>query len=740
MSNLLKYHLVRFTICLLILLFAEMTVSFAKTDPQMRQRVWNRIEKVLNRYQGYSFNRAVKIGDPAKFRAALNLADIEISMVKLMKGGGSQGKAVPPGKYTRAKLLIMRDPLDVYPDTHSVKDFDFTMYHETIHLVEYMNGDKDGSEDWNERHAEYFEGLLYRLDELKKIEDKSRNSGISNETLIQNWERFKQKFKKGQAGINRTYPHPPDLTMFERWSGTRIELSDIEKHYRSGAGGPRMKKVIEASVIQSITISQAIVTLLPRKINDKETRYKVVTKFNILTGSSTKKWAGTVNWFASLQFKDKKTNKFIYINPKSGSFKNRTAGYNDGTFIFHISDKTPENTYNFQLRLDVQGHKATIWKTIALKYPPVKFSISGPKQVEDGDTCKAKVNITSGVPPFKWEWSGGGANGKGSGTAFDMVVKKALQPSITYNVKVWDKIRSTNPKKGPFVDTYTVKVKKKAPDLKISIKYPTESAVGRVIDIIPTVTGGKGKYRYQWTVISGRIVTKKNVKGELRSPGNKKIYLNVYDDGRYKKTPKTTSITIKVYPKLEGRILAPKEAKDGEQVTVKAILNGGKKPYKLQWTNSIGRILTKETLRGTVRGKPGEEKQIKLRVEDSLTPPQVIEISAVIKVKQDNSISGTWEWKAKCGASTFTGSFAIGALSKDKGFSGSFSGTHSGTITTGKLSGNQVTFIRKFGDRTQRWTGTLIGTKINGTLTDVKHSSIKLPTSCRFVAIHRGSK
>ena len=85
MSNLLRYHLVRLSICLLILLIADITVSFAKTDPQLRQRVWKRIEKVLNRYQGYSFNRTIKIGDPAKFRAALKSADIEISMAKLMQ-------------------------------------------------------------------------------------------------------------------------------------------------------------------------------------------------------------------------------------------------------------------------------------------------------------------------------------------------------------------------------------------------------------------------------------------------------------------------------------------------------------------------------------------------------------------------------------------------------------------------------------------------------------------------------
>ena len=675
-------------------------------DPKMVIHLMNSIDKILNRYQGYSFNRVLSLGNPTIFRDTLSSSKYKITMSTLKKKK-AQARAVEPNT-----LELMYDPIDVPP--YLEEEFNITVWHETIHLIEYKNGDSFGDTNWNERHAEYFEYLVKNvLDKLKDIEDRANNPKIPDDSLIQQWRLIVRTLKAG-IPYNKSYPHPPDPAMFERWSGVKIKFSDIEKHYTSGAGGSRMKKIIESTFITGISINQIRVKVLPRNISDNETRFKVTCSFTILAEPGHMNWRGTVGRFLRIQLPKSKSKKPKIIKDASGSLPNCSPGLNDADFLFSLPDKTPENTYDMMLRLNVHGHADIKKKKITLKYPPVKFNVSGPKEVEDGDICEAKVKITSGVPPFKWEWSGGGASGKGSATAFDMVVNKAPTPSITYNVKVWDKIRSASPQKGPVVQTFTVKVKKKRPDLKIGIKYPKESAVGRVIDIITTVTEGTGKYRYEWINLSGNVVAKKDLKGMLRIPGNKTLKLSVWDDGRYKTTPKITFITIKAYPKLEGRILAPKEALSGDQVTIKAELKGGKKPYKYLWTNPVGRNLNKESLKGTVRGKPGEEKRIKLRVEDSLTPPQVLNLEAAIKLSSPLVFPGSpyyllgnvlkltelgfhGTFKRRGSSSTWIGSWA-GGCQKSK-----FTlriGKIPSTNAAVKVRNMKVAFLRQDGNKT----------------------------------------
>jgi len=99
--------------------------------------------------------------------------------------------------------------------------------------------------------------------------------------------------------------------------------------------------------------------------------------------------------------------------------------------------------------------------------------------------------------------------------------------------------------------------------------------------------------------------------------------------------------------------------------------------------------------------------------------------------------SGGWSWQADCRGTIYTGSFSISKVTKDGKFSGSFGGSHRGTIQ-GQVTGQSgFTFTRTFGYRKQTWQGSVARNRIRGTLSDLDHSNMELPTNCSFTATRR---
>ena len=392
-------------IFLSLLVFTYEKAAFSQSGPGLANRVTNSVNKILNRYQGYSFNRVISLGDSAKFRDAIYAAKIKINKAALTEKK-LFGRAIPPNT-----LELQMDPK--FLKAKQEETFNITVWHETIHLLEFKNNDTEGDKFWNERHAEYLEGVAKNvLDPLRDFEDDARRPGISDETLKGHWNQIKRHFKNG-PGHNQKYPHPPDPALLEKWTGCRVKMSEIENLYRSGAAGSRLKRIIDAVEIVDISIKDAIVTPLVRKVTDTEFRFKVDIKFTILTDSPTQKWAGSVNWFGRLELYDKKNRERKFFNDGSGKITGCTQGYQEASFIFRVPDVVAEKQYEFFIRIDVQGLSDKIYKSIVIKYPQVDFKIRGPRTVSESDDCTAKVTITDGVAPFWWEWSCGKARRSG---------------------------------------------------------------------------------------------------------------------------------------------------------------------------------------------------------------------------------------------------------------------------------------------------------------------------------------
>lgn len=178
------------------------------------------------------------------------------------------------------------------------------------------------------------------------------------------------------------------------------------------------------------------------------------------------------------------------------------------------------------------------------------------------------------------------------------------------------------------------KTKKEAEfkDIDITIDYPKEIEVGKEFRIDARCTGGTGKLAYKWTISGGGTSSSPSILAMVHLPTVESFTFQVWDDGRYSKTPKKMEIAVKAYAKLTGSITGPEEVEIGKTVTLKANISGGKAPIIYQWTLHGGKRTTGESFTDVIKGVAGEIKTLTLLVQDSLNPPQSLVIHKCMKV------------------------------------------------------------------------------------------------------------
>lgn len=194
-------------------------------------------------------------------------------------------------------------------------------------------------------------------------------------------------------------------------------------------------------------------------------------------------------------------------------------------------------------------------------------------------------------------------------------------------------------------------------DMVVSINGPTETAVGRQIMFTPDVSGATGKLTYEWVAFGKKFRQYRlsaHFTKPITEPKNITISLKVWDQGRYQAKPKEATKTITVYSKLKGGIQGPLVGEPNERLNFRAVPYGGKPRYTCLWTKLSGPVVHGETLKETLTGMPGQRVVIRLRVTDSLLPPQELYLTKEVTVKasalapptpaQAPNISGNWRY------------------------------------------------------------------------------------------------
>ncbi len=115
--------------------------------------------------------------------------------------------------------------------------------------------------------------------------------------------------------------------------------------------------------------------------------------------------------------------------------------------------------------------------------------------------------------------------------------------------------------------------------------------------------------------------------------------------------------------------------------------------------------------------------------EESEIRPPVRKKTATAASHSVRSIAGRWRWKASCTNGPGGGIFYLRETSPSE-FAGEFGNSNywdRGTIASGKLQGNRVTFVSHYATN-RTWTATLSGSQMRGSFTgsgDCKFSAAK---------------
>lgn len=620
---------------LLLALVAALAPARA-ADDAVAQGILARIRAgVLDRFGGTHFSRVVSLGDPGRFGAALRWAEIRIDPAECARRN-VQGRVVPTR--SGATLLLRYDPARVPEDQEDA--YCTTAWHETMHLIEMQHDDPDRGPDWEDRHTYYMEAMLRDvLGPLRTLEERAADPSVPMSDLRGRWNSIKRAFERGSGSASHAVP--ADLVEFERWSGCRVVLSDVEHLYRSGACGARLKELFEGATLAALTISRLAAAPLPRSPSDGATVFQVDTAFTVAGEDPSIPWQGEATYVGEAKGPGKQ-----YVQSR-GSFGPRSLGFQDGSYTFTVPDSAGEGDVRVSCRVQAEGIYDSQAVTVPVRWPALGMDLSGPASVTEGEPCTVSGNVTSGAGPFAWEWAADGQKGTASGLAATMTVAKARPPSLTFTVRLWDRHRVGDPKALPLVRTLTVPVNPKAPppppppsgpEMQVHVSAPHETAVGRRVHLSATATGGKGVKTFEWTSHVGQVLQKPDIDGHISTPGRHTFTVRVWDQGRYAVQPKVVAVEIEVFPELKGSILGPAEAADGERVALGQDVSGGKGPLTFLWTGSTGDTSAKESIEGVVRGRPGEEKVIRLQVKDRLTPPQVLDLVHRIRVKDQGRI------------------------------------------------------------------------------------------------------
>lgn len=216
------------------------TISLEPVEDLSHEAAKDMVGSFINQYKGNKFNDVISLGDQGVFINRMN--DIAVVIDPSEVSSGSKATYHPAGTF-EGYIAVRTDPKLSKGDI----DFQETLWHETIHAIEDVNGDigYTDSVDYAERNVEFMSQVINQgLNTLRVAE---------GDIESQNWINAKEKwdvFKSIHDGSSKFTPdsvkaYPPDYDLLKKWFGFNISPDKILAHYASGAAGEDFKVFAE---------------------------------------------------------------------------------------------------------------------------------------------------------------------------------------------------------------------------------------------------------------------------------------------------------------------------------------------------------------------------------------------------------------------------------------------------------------------------------------------------------------
>ncbi|CDK30306.1 immunoglobulin domain-containing protein [Candidatus Babela massiliensis] len=239
-----------------------------------------------------------------------------------------------------------------------------------------------------------------------------------------------------------------------------------------------------------------------------------------------------------------------------------------------ISNITSSNAGIYQVTVtDSNGCQGTATTTIVVD--TINVNITGSSTVCLGSTINLSSNVTTGVAPYAYQWTG--PNGFTS-TSASITISNAQQVnSGLYQVTVTD----SNGCQGVASSLVTVDI------VSVNVVPSTTTAcIGSNVTLTANVTSGTSPYSYSWVGPNGYTSTGNPITISNISLSNSGTYSVIVTDsnnctGMSSSAVNVSQLSVSVSPSLESVCV-------GSTITLTANVSGGTTPYSYQWTGPNG--------------------------------------------------------------------------------------------------------------------------------------------------------
>ena len=206
------------------------------------------VEEYIRQFENDScFGRVISLGNPTRFREALNR---NLTVISKSTAVGSNALAShvdfttnwaitpPPAELHVPFAIPVRPRLGEMPYANLQ-----TLYHESIHHFEWLNGvkRKKGAAG-SERNTDYLDQLVNALKSWRKYE---REAKEGKRTVAQTRVAYGQLVNAFEK-LEKEYH--PELANLERWGGIRIRLADIRALYLNMGCGSTLRDLVASFV------------------------------------------------------------------------------------------------------------------------------------------------------------------------------------------------------------------------------------------------------------------------------------------------------------------------------------------------------------------------------------------------------------------------------------------------------------------------------------------------------------
>lgn len=223
---------------------SNVPISKNYTDATTKELAKGMVSNYISQFEGSHFNEAISLGKSSLFMSELDKIDVEHDPD--LNSGKEEGDKVEALYYPGFLYLdpVIKFEKDIsIPSNYENYSIMQTLWHETIHRLEDVNGDFESpnadDKAYQERNVEYMQNVVAAIRYLESLEKKAA-AGATDAELEAVWNAMLKRYDESM-NIMSAAKFKPDLAKLKEWTGWDVDPEKILDHYASGAATEKLR-------------------------------------------------------------------------------------------------------------------------------------------------------------------------------------------------------------------------------------------------------------------------------------------------------------------------------------------------------------------------------------------------------------------------------------------------------------------------------------------------------------------